>query len=78
MYADNKEIQKSNRWYVAIDYNIQQLTKKGGKRNNVIKIPNSYKICLQNQYTGLKCLNNIDKTYYVSKAYKLLKELKDE
>ena len=65
-------LSKSNRWYTANDTPDNKLVKIGGKNGSTISIPNSINHQLINTITTDTIPTNIDFSYYLTKAQKLI------
>jgi len=65
-------LQKSNRWYVSSKPLNNKLIKTGGKRGGSISVPNGSNIVIMNKVTDQKVPHDINYSYYIAAANKLI------
>lgn len=68
---DDTPMTKTNRWYITKSHR-NQLYKHGGKLQNTICIPHGTNIQITNRVTNEAIPNDLDKSYYLIQARKLI------
>jgi len=71
------QLTKTNRWYVS-KTEINQLTKFGGKNQNLNRIPNGTNIRIANKVTTEELPDDLDMEYYYRQANKLINSITGE